>query len=218
MRVKCHNCHAEIDGAYLDCFKHNGDDAPVFHNFSLVARNDAREPFVEIQTTLNWCGSDLSDEERMECVRCPKCGKFPFAYGSINVRDELSLVMFPSEIDVANRDAAPGSAAALRQALNQLRTWALMDINENAASADETNYKKILDGIVEITNAALAAPARNCDVGTAEEQAQRFHEFCHSHRTFFAECSEKCPFRNAPDINCCQAGWGQLPYEKGGAE
>ena len=57
-----------------------------------------------------------------------------------------------------------GNSAALRQALNQLRTWALMDINENAASADETNYKKILDGIVEITNAALAAPPRNCDL------------------------------------------------------
>lgn len=56
-----------------------------------------------------------------------------------------------------------GSAAVMREALNQLRDWALLDINENAIRSDEPNYKKLVDGIVEITNNALAAPARNCE-------------------------------------------------------
>lgn len=30
--------------------------------------------------------------------------------------------------------------------------------------------------------AALAAPPRNCDVGTAEDQAERFYAFCGDHR------------------------------------
>lgn len=61
-----------------------------------------------------------------------------------------------------NRDN--GNAAAMREALNQLRDWALLDINENAIRPDEPNYKKLCDGIVEITNAALSAPPRNCDL------------------------------------------------------
>lgn len=63
------------------------------------------------------------------------------------------------------------------------------------------------------TKAALAAPPRNCDVGTAEEQAERFFAFCHAHRTFDTACSDECPFKTAPDINHCQSGWGQMPYE-----
>jgi len=68
---------------------------------------------------------------------------------------------------------------------------------------------------------ALSAPQRNCDVGSAEEQAQRFHAFCHDHRAFDTHCSNDCPFKDTPDINHCQSGWGQLPYDaapKGGAK
>lgn len=59
--------------------------------------------------------------------------------------------------------AENGNGAAMREALNQLRDWALLDINENAIRPDEPNYRKLVDGIVEITNAALDAPTRNCD-------------------------------------------------------
>jgi hypothetical protein len=69
--------------------------------------------------------------------------------------------------------APQGNAAATREALNQLRDWALLDINENAIRSDEPNYKKLVDGIVEITNAALNAPPRNCDRYADKEEAQR---------------------------------------------
>jgi hypothetical protein len=113
---------------------------------------------------------------------------------------------------------APGSVAAIRGALNQLRDWALLDINENAIRSDEPNYRKLVDGIVEITNAALAAPARNCDVGTAQEQAERFKAFCLPR---VGKCSEnsKCPAKhpcNQIGIQYCQLKWAQMPYKPEG--
>ncbi len=63
--------------------------------------------------------------------------------------------------------------------------------------------------IATIAKTALAAPARNCDVGTAEEQSRRFDEFC---STRVRGCSD-CPLV----VNrCCKLGWAQMTYEKGG--
>ena len=113
---------------------------------------------------------------------------------------------------------APGSVAAMRGVLNQLRDWALLDINENAIRSDEPNYRKLVDGIVEIANAALAAPARNCDVGSVEEQAERFKAFCFPR---VGKCSEngKCPAKhpcNQIGIQYCQLKWAQMPYKPEG--
>jgi hypothetical protein len=64
---------------------------------------------------------------------------------------------------------------------------------------------------------ALAEPLRNCDVGTAEEQYQRWDKYCNS---FGTQC-DKC------DLNCnvhfdltakCFAHWAQMPYEKEGEQ
>ena len=67
--------------------------------------------------------------------------------------------------------------------------------------------------ILEIIDAALALPRRNCDVGTAEEQTSRFNAFCcayHSHE----ECCRICPAKGKGE---CEFAWAQLPCEKGGA-
>ena len=95
----------------------------------------------------------------------------------------------------------PGNAAAMREALNQLREWALLDINENAIRSDEPNYKKLVDGIIEITNAALAAPARNCDrYGDEDDAFSAWHDALNdgdvvsvrnAFRWLFAKATEK---------------------------
>jgi hypothetical protein len=56
---------------------------------------------------------------------------------------------------------------------------------------------------------ALAEPLRNCDVGTAEEQAERFEAYCDSH----TNCAY-CPLKGQQ----CVLAWAQMPYEKGGEE
>lgn len=50
---------------------------------------------------------------------------------------------------------------------------------------------------------ALAAPRRNCDVGTASEQKRRFNAFCTAHVC----CTCRLSSRE------CNFQWGQLPYD-----
>jgi len=59
--------------------------------------------------------------------------------------------------------------------------------------------------LVDKTNAALAAPPRNCDVGTPEDQAKRYHATGQLYHTLTL-------------TNALQ--WEQMPYEakEGGAK
>lgn len=52
---------------------------------------------------------------------------------------------------------------------------------------------------------ALVLPRRNCDVGTAEEQAARFKAECYKH--FCNNC------RFGDDQKICGIKWAQMPYE-----
>lgn len=59
---------------------------------------------------------------------------------------------------------------------------------------------------------AMSVPARNCDVGTAEEQAERMRLYCNSHGEDESGCfrCEKCPFLTDER---CELAWAQMPYE-----
>ncbi len=81
-----------------------------------------------------------------------------------------------------------------------------------------------LEMIFQKCKQALAAP-RNCEIGTAEEQSERFKSFCNSHMYGFNDpsghrCKEDCPVKmeidNRSDKLCiyCQFVWAQMPYEK----
>lgn len=65
---------------------------------------------------------------------------------------------------------------------------------------------------------ALSTPPRNCDVGTADEQEERFKNFCLS---YYEPCNVdgecwRCPLFKSKIR--CPIAWGQMPYEKGGAK
>jgi hypothetical protein len=63
----------------------------------------------------------------------------------------------------------------------------------------------------DMAKAALAAPPRNCDVGTAEEQSARFDKFCYAHRSIEKGCGN-CPLLLNSEP-CCELDWAQMPYE-----
>lgn len=75
---------------------------------------------------------------------------------------------------------------------------------------------------------ALKCKARNCDVGTLEEQADRFDEFCQSQREYIDDfhgwdCRKGCPIGRIVDENnkfCdhCQLIWSQMPFERSSDE
>ncbi len=119
-----------------------------------------------------------------------------------------------AEIDRLRREIAElrkqiGNAAAMRKALEAARDLLLPQCNGGTAFAracGET-VNKIMD--------ALAKPPRNCDVGTAGEQYNRFDEFCMRHykEGNVMKCGQ-CPFSEPT----CKFAWAQMPYTEGGAK
>ena len=103
-----------------------------------------------------------------------------------------------------------GNAAKLREAMEEVE----QNIHDEAEWAnDMTSFKAIS---LSVIYAALAAPARNCDVGTAEDQDERFMYFCARHRQDKgpgAHCM-KCPLNDRKG-RFCQFAWAQMPYEEG---
>lgn len=108
-----------------------------------------------------------------------------------------------------------------RDALEKI-LWCLNWMSENTG---DQSTKDHLVKPIELAQAALALPRRNCEAGTPEEQAKRFHEFC-----FGAKCAE-CSAHYTPEHETeaklygrayCVTKWAQMPYEadaqKGGAE
>ena len=98
----------------------------------------------------------------------------------------------------------PGNAAAMRVALLNVRRIASINICE--CEGDYSDKKAI-----EIVDAALSAPARNCDVGTAEEQQARHYAWCRKHG-IDGDNKVNCAH---PDMSCvlCALRWAQMPYE-----
>lgn len=79
--------------------------------------------------------------------------------------------------------------------------------------------------LVPMLRAALAEPARNCDVGTADEQMGRYCKFTYRYNPCSyrgdVRCAEDCPIhiklkREGHGELLCQLEWAQMPYENGG--
>ena len=69
--------------------------------------------------------------------------------------------------------------------------------------------------------AEIGKPPRNCDVGTAEEQAVRFGALCGKYYNEEYPCDKECPLASLPMIHGfprCQAYWAQMPYEESEAK
>ena len=103
------------------------------------------------------------------------------------------------------------SNEAIREALVKIK-----DINDRRPH-DAAGYE-----INDIIDAALAAPPRNCDVGTAEEQYDRWSRFCQYRNAPLSQNRScfGCPVYDAMR-NCkstCELIWAQMLYAEGGAK
>jgi len=118
-----------------------------------------------------------------------------------------------SELKAAKREIAAlrkrerGDVAKLREAA--LRQKELLQTIYSRGSVD----RRELCAGMGLIDAALAAPPRNCDVGTIEEQSERKIKFCHNQRG----CAN-CPFSESTTLTLCALAWAQMPYEEGGAK
>ena len=119
----------------------------------------------------------------------------------------------PSELKHPERtfkeeNVCNGNAAKMREALERLDEHLHEDDYDGHLFFDIFDY----DPKEEIRT-ALSAPPRNCDVGTADEQAERFEALCHR----YDNCTS-CPIHAkwgkfaAGKTKSCQTIWGQMPF------
>ena len=102
-----------------------------------------------------------------------------------------------------------GNAAAMREAV--VLALSLLDLKEGVP------YKTISQKDIDFMKAALSAPRRNCDVGTAKEQAERYSRYCDQFIRDGLHC-EKCPCCGKIPFGRCEFAWMQMPYKEGGAK
>lgn len=89
---------------------------------------------------------------------------------------------------------------------NKLRE-ALCKVHNTLSFWDWGKMQNLIDDDIKIIDEALAEPLRNCDVGTAEEQEERFSEFCLTRK-----CIE-CQLYKTEEFFQCGVRWSQMPYE-----
>jgi hypothetical protein len=99
-----------------------------------------------------------------------------------------------------------GNAAKMREAL--LKAIVLLRVCD---WPDDTPMQAVAEVIEEIEKAS-SAPPRNCDVGTAEEQAERFKGYCATHKDPEADCLD-CPIFGVTGGHC-ELAWAQKSYNE----
>ena len=101
-----------------------------------------------------------------------------------------------------------GNAAKMREALSMI--LGTVEHLQTRFDMPKLASEEILE-LKQIAESAIAAPPRNCDVGTAEEQLKMFNKFC-----FPMKCKE-CQLYKDEDLHDCIFRWNQMPYEEGGS-
>ena len=116
-----------------------------------------------------------------------------------------------------------GNAAKLREALEHIvrvGTYGSMERDDLCGRCLEKMFARCNhDGTCWVDKAitALAAPPRNCDIGTTTEQSDRMRHFCLYDQGGCGGCSRR---NKGMTFRECVIDWGQMPYEakEGGAK
>ena len=87
--IKCTHCGKEIKRVKVNYFK--PDDTDDYQEIPIEAEYNGA---VVIIAQRDWTGYELSDEERMDTIKCPYCGEYPFLYPEIHAYDFVEIVCF----------------------------------------------------------------------------------------------------------------------------
>lgn len=120
---------------------------------------------------------------------------------------------YADRIEAAAKRERGGNAAAMRQTIVEVRRQMRDEMNDLRGTSPATAHA--LEWYAGLLKKALREPARNCDVGSPTEQAERFKRFCDEHTDSGKNPScGMCPI--LPVINrggtkeLCPFYWGQM--------
>jgi hypothetical protein len=105
-----------------------------------------------------------------------------------------------------------GNQKKMREALVAIKEVAERDmrLHVSMSESDKNSIRAWSNLFVLLADSALSSPPRNCDVGTAEEQSDRFMEYCNTRKDKPGKC-RNCVFNES--VNICAIEWAQMPYE-----
>ena len=125
--------------------------------------------------------------------------------------EEAAAAEMETTTPTSEKSSVVGDAAAMHEALNKI-LWCLEWMSDNA---ENKIIKDHLAKPIELAKSALSAPTRNCNVGTVDEQAERFYSFCKKYKSGIqGMCSPLCPCKDCCDKCHCLVKWAQMPYEE----
>lgn len=87
--MKCEICGKKLDSLLINTFDRFGSDY-----WDEVMIEECEKDAVIVETTRNWTGYELSEEEMRETVVCPYCKKWPFRSEELQIHEPVHLVMF----------------------------------------------------------------------------------------------------------------------------
>ena len=97
----CERCGKQIGHINTSVFLYDGTDS----EYQMPLTFDEKTGCVVFETTQNWTGYELTNEERKEGIRCPHCGEYPFDSSvEIELHEPVEVLMWTSKQTDAQRD------------------------------------------------------------------------------------------------------------------
>lgn len=90
--MKCEKCGKEMNTIMANRFNHEGADSFISYPYT-----ECEEDAVYVDLDSKWTGYGLSEEEMLDTIECPHCGKFPFKNKEIQVYELVRVVCFKTE-------------------------------------------------------------------------------------------------------------------------
>ena len=87
--MKCEKCGKYIMTVKINEFSRDGSD----HLIEIPIK-EYQNNAIGIDTTQDWCGYDLTEEEQAETILCPYCNEFPFKDKEIQCYEIVRVVCF----------------------------------------------------------------------------------------------------------------------------
>lgn len=154
----------------------------------------------------------------------PESWKDQMDYGEIyELADRIESANKREHEATIEKYSAVGNMAKLREALEKTQSVIATCMEILNKIPDGCDYDGLVDEVADElcdlreshVKDALSSPPRNCDVGTADEQAERYEKLCDSHT-----CGSRCSGSNCPlyDYDCSPFAWAQMPYDGGEVE